>query len=75
MLTKHLYILYVDGTPHATNFRYSCKKAMDTYAHTKPWFGIEQEYMFMDPETNRPYGWPRNGYPEPQEIDRKKKLD
>ncbi|KAI9276801.1 hypothetical protein BDA99DRAFT_430093 [Phascolomyces articulosus] len=55
-----------DGTPHATNYRHSCKKVMDTYAHTKPWFGIEQEYMFIDPETTRPYGWPRNGYPEPQ---------
>ncbi|KAI9479488.1 hypothetical protein BDB00DRAFT_885407 [Zychaea mexicana] len=59
-------IITTDGTPHATNFRYACKKVMDTYADAKPWFGIEQEYMLMDPETNRPYGWPRNGYPEPQ---------
>ncbi|KAF7728039.1 glutamate--ammonia ligase [Apophysomyces ossiformis] len=58
--------LFKNNTPHATNFRHSCKKVMDTYADAEPWFGIEQEYMLMDPETNRPYGWPRNGAPEPQ---------
>lgn len=39
---------------------------MEAYAEHKPWFGIEQEYMLIDPETTRPYGWPRLGYPEPQ---------
>ncbi|ORY95575.1 hypothetical protein BCR43DRAFT_493204 [Syncephalastrum racemosum] len=55
-----------DGTPHATNYRHACKKTMEAYAEHKPWFGIEQEYMLIDPETTRPYGWPRLGYPEPQ---------
>jgi glutamine synthetase len=55
-----------DGTPHRDNYRFECKKIMDQYADTKPWFGIEQEYMLFDPETNKPYGWPKHGFPEPQ---------
>ncbi|CDH60326.1 glutamine synthetase [Lichtheimia corymbifera JMRC:FSU:9682] len=55
-----------DGSPHPTNYRHACKKVMTTFADQHPWFGIEQEYMLMDPETERPYGWPRHGYPEPQ---------
>ncbi|ORX54097.1 hypothetical protein DM01DRAFT_1335954 [Hesseltinella vesiculosa] len=55
-----------DGTPHKTNYRHACKQVMDTHADQKPWFGIEQEYMFFDPETNKPYGWPKHGFPEPQ---------
>ncbi|GAA5803370.1 hypothetical protein EDC94DRAFT_606526 [Helicostylum pulchrum] len=55
-----------DGTPHATNYRHSCNKMMDLHADTKPWFGIEQEYMLFDPETSKPYGWPMHGFPEPQ---------
>jgi glutamine synthetase len=51
-----------DGTPHATNYRYECKKIMETHADTIPWFGIEQEYMLIDPETSKPYGWPKHGY-------------
>lgn len=42
---------------------------MTTFADHHPWFGIEQEYMLMDPETERPYGWPKHGYPEPQVKD------
>ena len=39
---------------------------MDAHADSHPWFGLEQEYMFFDPETEKPYGWPKHGYPEPQ---------
>ncbi|KAK4517800.1 uncharacterized protein ATC70_001145 [Mucor velutinosus] len=55
-----------DGTPHSTNYRYNAKKIMDAYADSKPWFGIEQEYSLFDPETNKPCGWPKHGYPEAQ---------
>ncbi|KAL1934628.1 hypothetical protein VTP01DRAFT_6810 [Rhizomucor pusillus] len=55
-----------DGTPHKTNYRAACKKIMDAHADSHPWFGIEQEYMLIDPETEKPYGWPKLGYPEPQ---------
>ncbi|CAO3583131.1 unnamed protein product [Absidia cylindrospora] len=55
-----------DGTPHKTNYRYACKQIMDAHADSIPWFGIEQEYMFFDPETAKPYGWPKHGFPAPQ---------
>ena len=55
-----------DGTPHKTNHRHHAKKVMETHADAKPWFGIEQEYMLFDPETEKPYGWPKHGFPEPQ---------
>ena len=34
------------------------------YASFEPWFGIEQEYTFIQNE--RPLGWPEHGYPAPQ---------
>ncbi|KAI8066357.1 hypothetical protein BC940DRAFT_275211 [Gongronella butleri] len=55
-----------DGTPHKTNHRHACAKVMAAFADQRPWFGIEQEYMLFDPETNKPYGWPMHGFPEPQ---------
>lgn len=55
-----------DGTPHKDNHRHSCAKLMAAHADSKPWFGIEQEYMLFDPETNKPYGWPKHGFPGPQ---------
>ncbi len=30
------------------------------------WFGFEQEYTIWDPETNRPIGFPAEGFPAPQ---------
>ncbi|ORZ23018.1 hypothetical protein BCR42DRAFT_403787 [Absidia repens] len=55
-----------DGTPHKDNHRHACAKIMAAHADSKPWFGIEQEYMLFDPETNKPYGWPKHGFPGPQ---------
>lgn len=54
-----------DGTPNKFNYRHECAKLMETHAEHKPWFGLEQEYTLFDME-DRPYGWPKNGYPAPQ---------
>jgi len=54
-----------DGTPNKFNFRADCAKIMTKYASHNPWFGIEQEYTLFD-ASDRPYGWPKNGFPGPQ---------
>ena len=54
-------VLNADGTPHITNGRATIDSDDDDF-----WFGYEQEYFLMDPETNLPLGFPKNGYPRPQ---------
>lgn len=55
-----------DGTPHTSNTRAKLREVADTYQDSDMWFGIEQEYLFVDPKNNRPYGWPELGFPNPQ---------
>ncbi|KAI2467384.1 glutamine synthetase [Annulohypoxylon bovei var. microspora] len=54
-----------DGTPNKFNHRHECAKLMEAHAEHVPWFGLEQEYTLLDME-DRPYGWPKNGFPAPQ---------
>jgi len=54
-----------DGTPNKYNHRHECAKLMEAHAEHEPWFGLEQEYTLFDME-DRPYGWPKNGFPAPQ---------
>lgn len=54
-----------DGTPNKYNYRHECAKLMEAHAEHIPWFGLEQEYTLFDME-DRPYGWPKNGFPAPQ---------
>eukprot|EP00357_Protocruzia_adherens_P022374 CAMPEP_0114983884 /NCGR_PEP_ID=MMETSP0216-20121206/6956_1 /TAXON_ID=223996 /ORGANISM="Protocruzia adherens, Strain Boccale" /LENGTH=378 /DNA_ID=CAMNT_0002345933 /DNA_START=512 /DNA_END=1648 /DNA_ORIENTATION=- len=51
-----------------SNFRGQASDIFDKVADSKCWYGIEQEYTLMDPNTfpKWPLGWPRSGYPEPQ---------
>ncbi len=46
----------IDGTQHETNDR---SKAVKIFNDTKlePWYGLEQEFVFMEGETNSIYGW------------------
>jgi len=55
-----------NGEPDASNLRQKCKEAMDQIKDLQPWFGLEQEYTFMDVD-GWPHGWPKPaGYPQNQ---------
>ena len=62
-----------DMEPHYTNTRAACVAAEEKYVDFEPWFGMEQEYTFIQMEdptkyqsSGLPPGFPHNGYPEPQ---------
>jgi glutamine synthetase len=54
-------VLNADGIAHPSNGRATI---LDDDADF--WFGFEQEYFLMDPETKLPIGFPAGGYPAPQ---------
>ena len=58
--------LFVDMTPIPSNTRALARAAEDKYGDQEPWFGLEQEYTLLDPETKWPYGFPPAGFPGPQ---------
>ncbi|MBC9795188.1 glutamine synthetase beta-grasp domain-containing protein [Sinomicrobium weinanense] len=54
-------VLNADSTPHVSNGRATIDDDDNDF-----WFGFEQEYFLWNPETNKPLGFPANGYPAPQ---------
>jgi glutamine synthetase len=54
-------VMVADGTPHPTNGRATIEDDDNDF-----WFGFEQEYFLWNPDTNKPLGFPENGYPGPQ---------
>ena len=54
-------VLNADHTPHESNGRATISDDDNDF-----WFGFEQEYFFWDVDTNKPLGFPDNGYPAPQ---------
>ncbi|GAB4136855.1 MAG: glutamine synthetase beta-grasp domain-containing protein [Planctomycetaceae bacterium] len=54
-------VLNPDKTPHRTNGRSTIDDDDNDF-----WFGFEQEYTIWDPETDKPLGFPAEGYPGPQ---------
>ena len=58
--------LTADLSPHPTNTRAAAREAMEKYGDMEPWFGLEQEYTMLAPDTKWPYGFPPHGFPGPQ---------
>jgi len=54
-------VLDSKGQPHESNGRALIQDDDNDF-----WFGFEQEYFLWDPSTNKPLGFPANGYPAPQ---------
>lgn len=54
-------VLDSNGNPHESNGRAHIEDDDNDF-----WFGFEQEYFLWDDETNKPLGFPANGYPAPQ---------
>jgi glutamine synthetase len=56
-------VLNADGTPHVSNGRATIEEEDNDDDF---WFGFEQEYFLWVPETDRPPGFPKDGFPRPQ---------
>ena len=54
-----------DGTPHHTNKRAKMVETIKKHDEETKW-GWEQEYFIYDKKTNKPLGWPIEGFPRPQ---------
>src|SRR5882762_5967060 len=54
-------VLNPDGSAHASNGRATIEDDDRDF-----WFGFEQEYFLWNPATDKPLGFPENGYPAPQ---------
>jgi glutamine synthetase len=54
-------VLNADSTPHESNGRAGIDDDDSDF-----WFGFEQEYCIWDNETDRPIGFPAEGFPGPQ---------
>jgi glutamine synthetase len=50
-----------DSSPTATNNRQWADYIFNKNIGELPWYGLEQEYFILDPETNRPIGMPIEG--------------
>lgn len=55
-----------NGDPLENNHRPNAIEIFNKRLEEEPWYGIEQEYFLINPETNKPLGFPKNGYPGPQ---------
>lgn len=59
-------VLNPDGTPHETNTRHKIAGLLSPEVLAQEaLFGFEQEYTMFG-RNGRVYGWPENGYPDPQ---------
>jgi len=49
------------GSPLPDNQRIVADNIFKQNVHEEPWFGLEQEYFFIDPKTNVPLGFEKDG--------------
>lgn len=54
------------GDPVHSNYRASAAAVFGRYLEEHPWYGLEQEYVLINPETKKLVGWPVKGTPPPQ---------
>ena len=58
---NYVYVLCdtydAEGNPLQTNNRFLANKNFNENCNAKPWFGLEQEYFLIDPNTNKPLGF------------------
>jgi glutamine synthetase len=45
---------YPNGDPHETNTRFYADKSFNEKLDSKPWFGLEQEYFMLNPQSLAP---------------------
>jgi len=50
-------VLNTDMTPHESNTRAALKETSREFVSQDMWFGLEQEYTFVDKVNGRPYGF------------------
>lgn len=55
-----------EGKPLKNNQRIWANEFFNKALDEEPWFGLEQEYFLISPETGKPLGFPKNGLPNPQ---------
>jgi len=55
-----------DCTPHPSNTRVIAETIFQLKPELKPWFGIEQEFFFINPKLNLPIGFRIDGGAPPQ---------
>ncbi|MDP2696251.1 MAG: glutamine synthetase beta-grasp domain-containing protein [bacterium] len=59
-------VLNESGEPHDSNTRSILSGSAEKHTDQEAIFGVEQEYTLFDRHTNRPLGWPMDGFPAPQ---------
>lgn len=52
--------------PIKSNTRFNSDKILEQFKEEQMWFGLEQEFVLKNAETDTIVGWPPNGLPEPQ---------
>jgi len=59
---------YPNGEIHPSNTRRTLKELLDDNNMGPDYIrmGLEQEYFIYDKETNKPLGWPKDGFPKAQ---------